>query len=317
MPRGYRCIILAAFGWLILAQALPKQGEAANRHDPVAQRQIANSLQSIASSLEKANEPKREDADCSPGSDDRKSDLCAQWKAADATATANTIGYLGLAIGAATLAAAVAAAWFAKRAAEHTRDGASIALRQLELTYKPWLNITPILPLVNKAQFDGWYGEGEWEVRDEPYRFRISTGIKISNESEMPAILTAQIIALFDSPEPTRASAIMNYQLSGHGEAYLSPGGDGASDEPSTSVIGEHVLPARHRLWLVEPPTVWGKLRYKDAMGSEWEMGFAFQPSDLTSEHYRVVGDHRLNYVRKLNGDEEFNHSPPPEEGPA
>lgn len=62
-----------------------------------------------------------EDPGCEPDREDRESDLCAQWKAADAAqSSANaawTLGIVGLAIGAFTLGAAVCAAAFAKRAA--------------------------------------------------------------------------------------------------------------------------------------------------------------------------------------------------------
>ncbi len=90
MPRGYRYVILAAFGWLSLA--------AANDSDPVAPRQQASAQQSIAESLANIAATDRDQAEraksskeaepCEKGDDRRYSDLCAQWKAADAAVLA-------------------------------------------------------------------------------------------------------------------------------------------------------------------------------------------------------------------------------------
>lgn len=83
-----------------------------------------------ASDLEKA---------CAPGQENRNSDLCAQWKAADAAEKSAywtqgtffiSIGGLVLTIG--TLGAAVAAARYAKQAALHTQAGAVHAKRSAD-----------------------------------------------------------------------------------------------------------------------------------------------------------------------------------------
>ena len=72
--------------------------------------------------------PDIEDPGCERGQDDRGSDLCAQWKAADAArSSANAawwLGIVGLMIGGLTLWAASRAAHWAKEAARHTEDGA-------------------------------------------------------------------------------------------------------------------------------------------------------------------------------------------------
>lgn len=134
MSRGYRCIILAAFGWLILA-ALPSQGVQREEQANSAES-IANSLQSISRSLEKTNKTSEYNPSCTPGQDNRRSDLCAQWKAADSAYEAATwtrraywLVLLGTVIGAATLGAAVAAAKYARDAAAHTEAGSREAKR--------------------------------------------------------------------------------------------------------------------------------------------------------------------------------------------
>lgn len=70
-------------------------------------------------------------AACEKGEANRQSDLCAQWHAADSAREAaiwtRRVGWftgIGLLIGAVTMGAAIAAAMFAKQAADHTRAGA-------------------------------------------------------------------------------------------------------------------------------------------------------------------------------------------------
>jgi hypothetical protein len=132
MPRGYRCIVLAAVGWLILSAAQPPQP---NRKQPPedAQAEISNSLKNIAASLREANKPSDLDQKCDPPENKRTSDLCAQWKAADAADSAANatwlFGALGSLIGVLTLAAAFTASRWAKEAAKAARE--SLAAFQL------------------------------------------------------------------------------------------------------------------------------------------------------------------------------------------
>lgn len=76
-----------------------------------------------------------EDPGCERGQDNRASDLCAQWKAADAArSSANAawwLGFLGLCIGIATLWAASRAAHWAKEAAKHTEASAKAGAAQV------------------------------------------------------------------------------------------------------------------------------------------------------------------------------------------
>lgn len=131
MPRGYRLIILALIGLASLG-ASPQKPDHEQPRDNSAQ-DIANSLQRIAATLKDAQKPSQHDEPCTQGSDDRASDLCAQWKAADAAKSSAkatwVFGAIGSAIGLLTLAAAGAAAWYARQAAIHTETGADEARR--------------------------------------------------------------------------------------------------------------------------------------------------------------------------------------------
>lgn len=79
------------------------------------------------------------DGGCDKSQDNRKSDLCAQWKAADAaydsavwTARTYHLGIAGLVVGFLTLLAAGMAAKYARDAAIHTRRSADSADRMAE-----------------------------------------------------------------------------------------------------------------------------------------------------------------------------------------
>lgn len=89
MPRGYRYVIVAAFGWLALTGQHPKP--TADPKQTRAQESIANSLSNIATTnnelAERAKRPV-ERQPCGPGNYKSNDDLCAQWKAADAAADA-------------------------------------------------------------------------------------------------------------------------------------------------------------------------------------------------------------------------------------
>ncbi|AZO15093.1 hypothetical protein EJ069_10340 [Mesorhizobium sp. M2A.F.Ca.ET.043.05.1.1] len=69
---------------------------------------------------------------CEVGQDDRNSDLCAQWKAADAAEQSAFWTMIGVIVGGLTLIAAGLAAWYAGRAAQYTRDGAEHAGRSVK-----------------------------------------------------------------------------------------------------------------------------------------------------------------------------------------
>lgn len=161
MLRGYRGIILAAFGWLILA-ASPEQ-QAANRNQAYTDNASAEALQNIASAIQQANKRPEAYAGCKAGEDARQSDLCAQWKAADAAWTSAVwtertfwLGLVGTFIGGLTLAAAGFAAWYAREAARHTETGANEAKRGADagvegltetkrvsfVTLRPWIDIS-------------------------------------------------------------------------------------------------------------------------------------------------------------------------------
>lgn len=139
MLRGYRLFILAVG----LALAGPGYGQEASGDQQKTRNQIDTQLERIAAAIEKQPVASAPDSGCEPGQENRQSDLCAQWKAADAAAESARWAFwtffatiAGLAIGGGTLLAAWRAAHWAKKAADHTQTGTIEAKRAADAAEK-------------------------------------------------------------------------------------------------------------------------------------------------------------------------------------
>lgn len=137
MSGGYRQIIVVLGGSLILAS--PSYSNQGNSNQRKPHTDVQRQLERIATIIEKQPVAPTPDRGCQPGHDNRQSDLCAQWKAADAAAESANWAFwtliasiIGLALGAGTLFAAWRAAHWAKRAAAETQRTADAADKSLE-----------------------------------------------------------------------------------------------------------------------------------------------------------------------------------------
>ncbi|MBW8294740.1 hypothetical protein [Sphingopyxis sp.] len=121
------CFLIAA-----VAQAKPPAVSAPEVTAPVISEAAKSSAKNA--SVRKFGSTQNADRPCAPGTEDRTSDLCAQWKAADAAEEAARWSFwqmaltgLGLLLGAITMGAAIAAAVYAKRAAKAAEDAVKTA----------------------------------------------------------------------------------------------------------------------------------------------------------------------------------------------
>lgn len=175
-----------------------------------------NDLGRIATALEMTT-AEAKDQGCQRGLEERKSDLCAQWKAADAaTSAANAawvLGILGALIGAATLIAAAKAAIYAKEAARHTEAGANEARRGADAAEKALATAAdsfalqlasarPIMvfdPAALKVQ--GWPFPEPWNL--ETLRNTLTVTHRFENVGSQPCWIVANwfgfYISKFDS----------------------------------------------------------------------------------------------------------------------
>ena len=162
----YRGIVVAIVGLILIGAAPNKDGINQPDQSP-AQKAETDQLKALVAAIKESNKPPKPDNGCKAGKDDRGSDLCAQWKAADAakdaawwTFFAAITTVVGVVIGGFTLFAAGYAAWYAKKAAIETEKGAKAALDAVNETRKaneiakhaqrPWVSVdaTPTIMTV-------------------------------------------------------------------------------------------------------------------------------------------------------------------------
>jgi hypothetical protein len=147
MFRAHK-LMLAAIAGLALVSASPSKQGGAQAENPQAGKAITNKAATADPAIPEQPIAPRPDEGCKRGDDDRKSDLCAQWKAADAaydsawwTGATFYTALIGLLLGSATMAAAIAAAIYAKRAAEATEATVKIGEEASERQFRPWLTV--------------------------------------------------------------------------------------------------------------------------------------------------------------------------------
>ena len=152
MPRGYRCIILAAVGWLSLAAA-PHPDAKAETPNPKATQKATQSAPAITATPQavKEVEPPKKQPRCGPrqyGDDD---DLCAQWKAADAAGDAAWWAMASFWIGVTGTGGLLASIYYTRRAVlaavtsnENAQEALAHAKNMAEIELRPYLHIDAI-----------------------------------------------------------------------------------------------------------------------------------------------------------------------------
>lgn len=139
MLKGYRYVIAAVVVW----EAFVGVGSlhcAFARTEQVKRKDDGNRLVTAVGSTAPViylREPV--DPGCMPGKANRRSELCAQWQAVDAAVAANGYAVWQVAAGFATLAAAIYAAYYARRAAIATEGTVEIAHNAAQSTLRALL----------------------------------------------------------------------------------------------------------------------------------------------------------------------------------
>lgn len=183
MLRRYRGTLIAAFGVVLLGAALPPDERKSTQpqHSEQHQETIGNPVAASPPPVQQANEPPSYTNPCQAGHDDRSSDLCAQWNAADAAQQSANWTTIGAIVGAFTLAAAMAAAYYAKEAARHTQRSADIAEKALLDIERPYLFVTATKPLVGVTH--------DWADKPDNKRPIPEAAYSIKNFGRTPAII--------------------------------------------------------------------------------------------------------------------------------
>ena len=219
MPRSCWCILAAFVGWLILGQ--PEQ--AASQPAKTSQSSVDNAANTAT--LQQANEPGEYQKKCEPGEENRASDLCAQWKAADAAKSAAQaawwIGIVGSLIGAFTLAAAWAAARYAKLAADHTKTGADAAEGSLAVQREAVaLQLRPYVMFFN----------AEKSEPKKPFTNKSSFPISFKNFGQTPAYKVILRQGCMFRPKPVGFEEVPLHGMEIEPVGTLGPGGESGHD---------------------------------------------------------------------------------------
>lgn len=153
MFRGNWRIVVAACGVVLLGAALPPDERNSTESAKPEQRQeaVANPVAPSPPPVTQTNDPPGYTEPCQAGKDDRSSDLCAQWKAADAAEKSAFWTGVGVLVGIFTFAAAGFAAFYARAAAVYTNRAAVAAKEALaqadkisKLELRAYLAIAPM-----------------------------------------------------------------------------------------------------------------------------------------------------------------------------
>lgn len=186
-----RVLLVALF--MVLAIALPPDERGSGEHEQP-QQGLSEPAPPQPPTVQETDEASQLNEPCSKGEENRSSDLCAQWKAADAAKesadwTRRTFytAISGVVVGVLTLGAAVAAALFARQAAIHTETGAAAAIAS-----------------ANAATRANDWGEMRWVAENRPWltiteqptamlysnengRINVVVKVKVKNVGKIPA----------------------------------------------------------------------------------------------------------------------------------
>jgi hypothetical protein len=301
MPRSYRGIILALAG-LILVGAQPPQPDRQHPSEHAGGK-IEDSLEDIATALREANKTSGLEKPCQEGDNKRPSDLCAQWKAADAADSAKNatwlFGGLGTLIGALTLGAASAAAFYAKRAADHTKRGADTAERTLTDLEQPYLFVDKVIAHTPITR--------DWIDAPDDRFFEASP--KMRNYGRTPAVIRQSYAHIYigeslpEYPPTLLPSDIRETeQVIAPGETHALPTfyrykltSDMVADLFSSRTYVEGVKPTRCYIY--------GYVRYASPYDIEDEFGFIWEFLVQNDEFYQrhIPG---YTYRKRLSADE-------------
>lgn len=237
MLRGYRRIIVAFVGWLSLAAQHPNptaQPQQAKTAQPV--KEAAPKVAAIDYDLAERVHRAKYEAQCNPANEKRDSDLCAQWKAADAATDAARWTYIGNWIGGLSGLLVLIALGFAFEANQIARETAKQQLRA-------YVTVTDLITIGSEAEKPFQFAVGWKNAGATPAQWvKASINWYDFGEEGLPPS--------FDFPEPEDFEE--SYSSIGPGETV-----DGPSAEVPRWLIDAVKLETRTLF-------VWGWLEYSD-----------------------------------------------------
>jgi hypothetical protein len=240
MSRGNRGIILAIVGWLILATS-PEQNAASSDRSQ-SEQASAQTLQNIATAIKVANERQQLDTGCGAGQEARDSDLCAQWKAADAAADSAWWAWASGVVGFLSLGGVLVALGLAFHS---NRIASDAAQRQLRAYVTSGVKRCVIV------------------------RGRIKIRIVLRNHGVTPAIDVRTCTEYFDAPHPIGDTdfPIQDPSEENRSSSLIPPGGEITYEfdaGPVAKIDRDKLNVDNHRRYVA------GVATYRDVFGRRW-----------------------------------------------
>lgn len=295
MSEGNRRYI-AAFVGLILLGFLPPQQSAAYQESE-SSKYSGYAGQPTIAIVQESDDGHNLNKPCENGEQDRKSDLCAQWQAADSAYESAVwagrtfwLEAMGIVVGALTLAAAGAAAWYAREAARHTassvaeaRNSAQIASDALEEMRKT--NNIQVRPYV--------FFCGESDFENVPFEIGSKTPFKIRNFGQSPAFNVFIDIDYEIVSRPIR-DRVVNLRCDRETYGSLAPGAAIVDSIHTDFPIGEIGKIASGHVLLVR-----GRVTYDIPTGGtdEHDVTWILRSEDMRTGSFHLLGKYERERI--------------------
>jgi len=238
---------------------------------------------------------------CEAGVEDRSSELCAQWMAADAAREAARWSFWSTVVG---LIGVWGLAWNisqGRAALARARDANVIARRQFEAGFHPQLAIEMFGPINQDA--DALAHE------DGPDRLvPVRAAVKVTNIGTVPTTLTGFEICCIDTTIGMQSVELYHF-LAPQKHVWLHPQAGVLLDDivgAGPSAVGIILFSReRFRELRMRPPEIYGGVHHTDQLGKMRVRGFGFNPGQWFAQGpFPYSGGETLNYDQDNEGKE-------------
>lgn len=186
MPRGYRYIVTAVVGWLILTAAQPVSSapkDGGRSQASYSESDAKQAADTIAGAIDNTVRPAEKDKGCDKIAEKRDSDLCAQWKAADAASDAARYAKWSVWVGLGGIAGLFVTLWFNFQAWKQARASKADTDKALDAANKSAIAATRLADTAEKtsrAQLRA-YLDFDGVTIDAPYEYSLDEGPRTKN----------------------------------------------------------------------------------------------------------------------------------------
>lgn len=291
---------VAAAALLVGAAPPPRQDSQAEQAK--ATRDLAQAVATFSATVTeqtKTNKASLLSASCEKGHDQRQSDLCAQWKAADAARDAAFWSMWSVFVGLLGVFGLVWNICQGRAALRKAREANSIAQRQFEAGFRPQLLIEMLGP-INEAADALKHEDGP--DRTVPVR----AAVKVTNIGTVPTTLTGFEICCIDTTAGMQSLEIYHF-LAPQKHVWLHAAVGVVVDDmigAGPSFVGTIMFTAeRFRELRMHPPKIYGGIHHTDQLGKMRVRGFGFDPGQWFSPGpFAYWGCENFNYDRDNEG---------------